>query len=135
MEPINEKQAREAAAGLRELADFVEANPEFAKAFPAQINVSSIDRNEFVRLARKLGRAKKVDDGSFIVFRRSFGPVQVDVFALKAVTCNRVLIEEKVIPAEPETVVPAKPERVERVYGWKCPDSFLDEGGDHGNNS
>jgi hypothetical protein len=131
MEPTQEQKARKVVAGLRELADFVEANPEFAKAFPVTVHVPVTTRDEIVAFARKLGRSKKVADNNYVIFRRSFGPVEVEVFALKTeATCRRVELGEKTIPAEPETVIPAKPERVEKVYGWECPDSFFKEDAD-----
>ena len=114
--------------GLRELADFLEANPQNRQLWDHQVfHFFAQSKEEFAQALRDLSPCSKEDDGSFVEAIRSFGPVRVVVNLNHDKGCERIVIGTKVLPAEPEktVVIPAKPERVEEIVEWKCPESFL----------
>lgn len=115
--------------GLRELADWIEANGDHLDAssdfFYDNMVMSFLrhDRDEFVNVAQLLGgkRTKDGDDSYFRV-KRSFGPIEVTVFAQRKDVCERVVTGTRHIPAQ---VIPASEERVieardEEIVEWVC---------------
>lgn len=124
-------------AGLRELADFLEANPELMDymvmptfyVFPYGGNAL------FARLALTLGNARKSVSGSYYNVERDFGPITLQVTASRERVCERVVVgteEVEVTEPDPEAVAAlptvTRIETVEKVE-WVCPPSLHDLAG------
>lgn len=105
--------------GLRELADFLDANPDVpVRALDCPINVFGQSRAEMARAARVAGWQKDYN-GEWFVLRRWFGEgaIQLDVNIERAQVCRKVVTGTKVVPAQPERTV----EEVE----WICDEPLL----------
>lgn len=128
-----EKRAAAMADGLRELARFVEDNPQFvdAMSYPlgcmnAPVNRVSNPRDliaEFARAAAKRGGVVRknfsADWGGIDV---AFGPVGVHVYTHRADVCERVVVgTEQVVKEVPDPAAPkvTVTETVEKVE-WRC---------------
>lgn len=112
------------AAGLRELADWVEANPGYvpdAEWNTVTLHVHLDTREELVAAARALGGEREKEPvGDYFTVRRRFGPrVSLDFFTARDQVCRRVVVDTIEHPAR---LVPAT---VEEVVEWVCEDSLL----------
>jgi hypothetical protein len=81
-------------------------------------------------MVRAVGAMNKVGglDDEWFYMMREFGPRVILKFGVhKPATCERVLVRQETLPAEPERqeTIPAKPERTVQVYRWECPPSIL----------
>lgn len=120
------REASDVAAGLRDLADFLEDHPEVDVRYAGwSFNLFPEDLAEIGRGG--YGRLEKKVKGDWYCLIKHFGKhVTLEFNKSRELVCERVKVGEKIIPAEPERfipeqVIPAKPERVEEVYEWKCP--------------
>lgn len=99
------------AAGLRDLADWVEQNPEYEDEIGTLgVSVCFLTCAAFADAARALGHGMKIAEGSYFTVRRSFGPVNLDFFTARENVCRRVVVDtierpERIIPAHTEEVV------------------------------
>lgn len=128
-------------AGLRELADFYEANPTMPLPYHgthAPLNIWSLGdepREALAAIARMMGRAEKSTDEHFFKVARSFGPIRLEAGAYHEEVCERVVTgvdvdeyDEYDEAAYEAAVadVPKVTRRVEReVVEWQCPESIL----------
>jgi len=114
---------------LRELADFLEKKPMLSCRVNMS-NMSSIDINattkdEFLELARQLGKFQKESLENFYVVSRKFGGIKLDVFSTRQVLCEQVEVgEEEVEVPDPAVKVPMVTRTIKK-YEWKCPESIL----------
>lgn len=123
MSDTNEKRAAEQAAGLRALADLVEANPELADEFRhAFQNMNVFVRgdnasDEMASLVRTFLRHKatvtKKTVGKYMVAVAAFGPVEVEINLARDEVCERIQVGEETVP----------------VYEYKCRPLLAAEGG------
>lgn len=112
-------KADEAVAGLRELADFIERDPDFADLHwpgPALLCVPSWEKGAAARfrdLVRRLGghRTKSVTE-RYIETTRQFGPIGIQVYTAREVVCERVVVGTETVESE--------------VVEWEC-SPILDE--------
>ncbi len=114
--------------GLRELADFLTANPELTFWDGVQIDVFANTNEELAKFAKIIAPCEKRSVGAYLVLERKFaGDVKIHVNRAHDKVCTRVVVGQKTTPAEPEKIitVPAKPERVEEIVEWRCPESIL----------
>lgn len=135
--------AGEYAAGLRELADLVEAHPELLPW--NRINWVSIHRNDdalgaLQAAARVMAPcAKKVDDHNFGLSKEFRGGVTLVVETARENVCEKVQVGERVeveldIDAIKEMagVTEAELPTISKTvveYEWKCPPSLLGHNG------
>lgn len=107
-------------AGMRELIDFLEANP--CVPLPSfDMNTYAENAEEFVTLRRVMGATDKYDCGDWMYFRKRFsGDVRLDLNISKEQTCERVKVGTRKVAA-----TPALPERTDDVFEWKCSGSIL----------
>lgn len=118
----------EIIAGLRELADFLESNPEVHPPYVGTMLHVFSDKEEFVGAMRAIGVGKKVYDDTNFIFRKDFrGGVNYSAFIARAQVCEAKVVGTRIIPA---VTVPAQPERVieertEDIIEWECMDSLL----------
>lgn len=114
-------------AGLRELADFLEANPGFKLPHDLDqygvLNVFPHEPELFRDHIRALGDCEKFSTSWSIGVRRKFGPITVEVVIPHEAVCERrVLGTEKKMVVDPDA---PKIEQDVEIVQWVCPDSFL----------
>lgn len=122
-------EVAEAVAGLRELADFIETNPQFVEALQdARFLQYVTSESDFPALVSQLGgnREKNGNDDYFGV-SRYFGAIELHVFTNRGQVCERVQtgtetveVEEVITPAVTRTVTVERP-----VLEWVCAESVL----------
>lgn len=109
-------KTEEFVRGLRELATFYEANPDLDVPVIRDIDVFTLSIEKMRKFARRLGKAEKKQHVGYIILRRKFGNINLDVHLSQRRVCRRVKVGEREIPA-----------RVEPIYEYECPDSLLQE--------
>ncbi len=135
---LTEKQS-ETIAGLREMADFLEQNPELIDMIGTQTFYMfhyTADVKDFARKALMLGNFEKSSDSVFFNVDRYFGPVRLQLTARHELICEKVVIDSQEVETEeldPELVRIALADipkvkvvtTVERT-AWKCPPSLVE---------
>lgn len=99
--------------GLRGLADFLEATPDFPK-YTSQIKIQlyAVTKEELTERARMLGKTEKyiadgIGKGDYFGVRRRFSPtVLIEVFSARSKVCKKVKV-------------------MREVEEWECPESIL----------
>lgn len=117
---------------LRELADFLDANPELAEHLARKTFYvfAPPNKTEFARLALMLGNARKWSDSTWYNAERDFGPITLQVTASRDSVCERVVVgSETVEVTEPDLdAVAALPTITRSVtidkVEWVCPPSL-----------
>ena len=120
---------------LRSLADFLEgaelddnSRPSIGKCY-----IFCQDAQQFGQAVATLGACRKSQFDKYLNADRMFGDLCLQVTIPHKKVCQRVKTGTRIIRAKPEVTIAAKPEeilpaeqeRVEDIYEWKCPDSFL----------
>ncbi len=106
-------------AGLRALADFLEAEPGVPVSANDTLNVFT-DKAGVTAAARAKGGWRKEYGSAHFWLTRSFGPIAFEVNASRNSVCRKVSTGTRVIPAQP-----AQPERTEEVFDWICDETSL----------
>lgn len=129
---FHKEQAIEYIQGLRDLADFMEANPELASASTYSLFASASptvyvwdDEDLFRERLRQLGTFEKFSDANHVGGLRRFGPHVFSVRAAHELVCERV-----VVGVETQLVYPDDVDLVEQeveIVEWVCPESLLRE--------
>ncbi|MBI3936388.1 MAG: hypothetical protein HY323_05380 [Betaproteobacteria bacterium] len=115
-------KAQQVAAPLREIADWLDAAPDFEGSISASINLYTHDAAGFYALVRALGGKRKKDGvGNTFWVERRFGQAGViTVFAHdREQVCRKVVTGTREISEE---VIPA---HTEEIIEWECPDALL----------
>lgn len=125
----NPSRSAEIAAGLRQLADLIEANPQIRVAYTNYHFWSLDSREEMAELARAALRhgakvEKQVTDEMYNLDVK-FGPITASALAMRDEMCERVVVgTREVTEMVPDPSLPAPPmveqTRTEEVYEWKC---------------
>lgn len=102
------------ARGLRDLAVWVEQNPDLAEELSFSALGYLSGKEALADAARAFGSGVKVPEGSFFTVRRSFGPIDVDFYTDRDRVCKRVVVDTV---EHPERVVPAY---TEEIVEWEC---------------
>lgn len=121
--------------GLRDLADFLERNPQVPSPPPGGADITAYffgaaiedQRAKLQEIARLAGRSEKRFCESYVWVQLKFGAVVFRVVAHREAVCRRVT-REKVLPAEAEKVIPAQPERTVTEVEWVCDEPLLADG-------
>lgn len=119
------------AAGLRELADWVEAHPEVQ--LPTDHLQSYIfgDRGAPSEVLHAMKPCKKEYTESYFHLIRHFGPIKLDYFFDREAVCQRVVVGKRQIEAHlrPATLIPAEmiEAHEEDVVEWRCGQALLDQ--------
>jgi hypothetical protein len=121
---------RQTISSLRALATWLEKNPEITLPYNVAEHLyifcySDLEKFNRIRRAGKFSQ-KKVDDYDFSLVK-NFEAFTVELSVDRGQVCEKVQVGTKVVPAKEARVIEAQPERVEPVYKWKCPDSFLEK--------
>jgi hypothetical protein len=117
----------EYVAGLRAVADFIEAHPELGTPVEQQLNIFPRVLEEEVKehaakAIHAVGKVTKSDYDSDIILQGIISGFALRFWYPRSAVCERIELERKIVPAEPEktVVIPARPEIEQVVYGWKC---------------
>ncbi len=112
---------------LREIADYVESRPfDDDLPFPyPDLYLICDDKAEFGRAVAAAGSFEKTATDKWLNATIDFGFSKFQITIRQELICKRVKVGTKTIPATEEHTVPAEPERMEDVYKYECPDSFL----------
>jgi len=113
-------------SGLRELADFIDAHPDFG-AYKQSYYIFTYNKEKFARLARQLGTAEKTECGDYYSITRWFGPHALQLTIGREMVCERVKVGTRIV-AKPDPDAIAKVPTIdveEDIYEWKCPESIL----------
>ena len=88
---IPDERLTTAVAGLRELADFIEANPQFLAAIQTNRFLMYVDGGDFGQLVHALGgeREKSVT-GDYFGVSRFFGGIELYLYADRGAVCEQV---------------------------------------------
>lgn len=138
----NEKLAAEQAAGLRALADLIEANPDLAKhaAYLRTLNIWHSDDAKIVEAIARAGlrhgaKVQKEYSDTIFQLRLSWGPVTAELLSYRDEVCERVVVgtetvtktvkDPDALAAVPEIEVTEEVEKVE----WICRPLLATEGG------
>ena len=117
----------EYVAGLRAVADFIEAYPELGTPVEQQLNIfprwpeKDVKENA-AQAVHAFGKIKKDSYNDDIILCGYVSGFQIRLWVPRDQICERIELERKIVPAEPEKtfVIPARPEIEQVVYGWKC---------------
>jgi hypothetical protein len=127
---LSDEEQRDKAefiAGLREFADWLELKPIDAPRSCRRILFCVHSTCDLIAVRRACALSEKNMEGDYVHFAKRFrGGISFSLFASKELTCERVKVGTKIIPAKPEMVLPATPEREEEIFEWRCPDSILE---------
>lgn len=130
-----------AVNGLYALAALLDERRDLIdQYFEVNVYIMCTGAEDLAEKGRLLGTSEKYADDHYIGFKRSFGPVKVDVFTTRSAVCERVQVGEKVeefeipesdladgdeiidhVNAEPRVIV----KRTVPVFETRCPDSLL----------
>ena len=99
--------------GLRELADFLDEQPEFL-GHPYFSILKNVDnREQFLDLARKLGTFEKEVSDEHYNLNRMFGPIKLQVYCDRDVVCTKRIVTKTI-----------------EVEEWNCPEHLLSGNGE-----
>lgn len=124
--------ASEVTQGLRELADWIDTNPDnpASKAFQHSLVAVggpgwiTFNATEFHALASALGgeREKDVDDNYMIVTRK-FGPIPTTVRGYRSSVCVAKVVGTVTEEIPAHDAIPAQPARTIKrdIIEWECP--------------
>lgn len=124
----DEPTPAEKAAGLRLLADMIDANPDIRVAYLNDVHVwfaRDIDELRAIARAGKAAGAKVeknyVDDYATVTV--TFGPLKAKALVSRREVCERVVVGTEVVKVpDPAYVPPDTPliEKVREITEWRC---------------
>lgn len=121
----------EIAAGLRQLADLIEATPEIRVAYKDFSVWSMWEHEEMAALARAAlhggAKVEKVISDTMYNLAVKFGPITASALAMRHQMCERVAVGSREVTEmvpDPTVEVPDVPlveqTRTEPIYEWQC---------------
>jgi hypothetical protein len=119
---------RDFAAGLRQIAAWIEQHPEVDLPEPALTACSLYSKENAAVTARALGaggRCDKIFSDTLVTLKRDFGGVAVQYHGTRSSVCQQVAVGKRVVPEQyvpprPATEAQVIPEHEETVYEWIC---------------
>jgi hypothetical protein len=131
----------EIAAGLRDLADWIEKNPEVPLPYElagSSLHIYSVKgKEDLAKVARAMGNCEKSTDSQFFRVWRKFGPILLEALDYRENVCERIVTSSETIVEmvpDPEFEVPKiEQSRVVETVEWRCPGSLLVESQGVGN--
>ena len=118
------------ADGLRQLADFLDTNPELAEALgPPTLYLWAASEAKFKANNALLGSFTKGSSGSYLNAEKMFGPVTVQSTIAQANICEKKVVGTrkvmKYVPVDPNSHVEYHNLEVEEeVTEWLCPPTW-----------
>jgi hypothetical protein len=107
--------------GLREMADFLAANPDFPLPSNEVFISCPRDKEHFAQGVRMIGeRGKKSFDDNWANYTATFGEVRLVLFISREQVCRRIVERVEHIPEHME------PARDREIVRWECDEPWLD---------
>jgi hypothetical protein len=118
------------ADGLRELADWYEAHPTIELPTTQRFDIFLDNKAEFAAIARAMGTLEKVvtgdDSYSFVILKKSFGPVSLDANASRDEVCVSRQVGTRTVTRQVATDYKTI-EVEEPIIEWDCPSLLADD--------
>jgi hypothetical protein len=115
-------------AGLRDLADFLESNPDFyvppKNKTITFLRGAKVPTSEIGDHAKMLGKCRKINKRNTIGLERKFGPITLKVEWWHYQVCTRVKTGTREVVDREYWKAPTIT-RTETEYKWVCPTSFV----------
>lgn len=118
--------------GVRSLADFIEANPDFGVpygGFTQYLYAGDSDetKSALAAMARMLGTAAKETSDFYFQLTRMFGPIPFTVAVDREMVCRKVVtgVETVEVQVPPEGVEMVTVTEQRETFEWICPESIL----------
>jgi len=119
------QKRQELIEALRDVATFLEKNPDIPTPIFTTMNAYVKDREQVSQIARVGKWEKDVTDRWFYLRRRFNDDLVFEVNVEREMICKKVVKGTRVVPARP-----AEPEKVVEDFEWVCDESIL-AGKDH----
>lgn len=130
-DPISAAERRvKFVAGLRELADFYDANPDMPAPWSEiSLMICVTSKAEMIGLRSLLGKVEKTFSGNYADIKRAFGSLVIDVFTARGNVCKAIektVTVEEDVAVEFEAQIQQVPVRFEKrqvektVTEWDC---------------
>ena len=125
--------ATEYTGGLRDFADWVDANAEYLEEHSLSFGdtlhfrLYAFDAEQFAEHVRVLGRGVKVPDDRWMNVQRTFGPMVVETYIDRETVCRKVVTGTRKVTkevADPQAATVTVTETVED-YEWVCDEPLL----------
>lgn len=115
----NDERRRACVSGLRQLADFIEANPSLPVPYGDNLNVFVGGKDDLARLARVGGvRWEKNATADYFYLKTYFdGGHSYEINIERQKVCRKVVTGTRVEPAKPSQVV--------EEFHWVCDEPLL----------
>ena len=117
---VDQEKRDRLISGLRDLADWLEVNPEVKNPNIPEFNTFSYTRKDFAEQMRLMGTGEKEQAYSYLMFKKTFGPLRFTLNVLQSDVCIRTQVGEREVEARP-----AVPAHTEPIYEWECPESLM----------
>lgn len=125
---IAAKKTADYIAGLRELADFYEQNPNINLPYEGRMcnfGIFGLSKAEIVTTVKAFGKCTKDYDANSVTILKTFpSGIKLQIYASRQEVCERIVVAKH---TEPETVTPGKwvpeevvPAREVEVVEWRC---------------
>jgi hypothetical protein len=102
--------------GLRDMADFLEQQPDVPIVYHAGMSVPVFGIDTIRAAIRAMGDVEKRFEGNYVSVIRRFGPVKYEVFVAREDVCEKTVVGKRVVP-----------EHEEEIVEWSCRESLLSE--------
>lgn len=131
-------KAAERAAGLRKLADLIEAHPELNATYTDNVNaffaMTKTDWQAIARAALEFGaKVNKVATDTSFSLELSWGAFTAHALGTRSAVCEQVKVGEQVVteqvpdPAAMASVPMVTTERVVELFEWRCSPLLADD--------
>jgi hypothetical protein len=118
----------EYAAGLRQIADFLETHGDIPLPEPTLTCYGLYNKETAAVAAKALshgGRCEKVFADTLVTLSREFGVITLQYHGMRTNVCEQVRVGTRMVPEQyvaPRPAVEAHvvPEHEEAVYEWRC---------------
>ena len=131
MDKTDLQKHAEYAAGLRELADWIEAHPTITLPSSIISCYAANNREEASEILAALKPCKKYYNGEFFNINRDFGPITLNFIFYREEVCVAKVVGKKIVPEirEPAKVIeiPERitPEHEVDIIEWDCSEPLL----------
>lgn len=107
------------AAGLREMADWIEANPSIPLPESKIINYAVDSKEHAEAIARSGGKCRKVYSGDYFNLYKDFGVIELNHFFYRKAVCERKVVGVETIPARfvEAHIIEA---HTKEIVEWEC---------------
>lgn len=120
----SQEQIASAVAGLRDLADFIEANPHLPYGYTLDqrwlvcLASDEDEAGELAQWARAGGKWDKDINDNYAGLVRSFGPIEMHVYVNRAAVCEKHVVGVETVEVPDPNAPKVTVER--EIVAWEC---------------